>query len=288
MTLEDLSGWKKAVGLLAGFIFEGIGNSTTFKNMLLITNSSQGKGSDSMLVGVINSYYPFFAGIGFCLCLIFFLMEVNKVMLMQGNDFTMKSLMSCFLKYGVCMMCIFGGTLIITGLLNINNAVINKMFSGSGFGGQDDGVLSSLYEAIDNMKFGIFEGIAFILIMLVIALVSMIVMVIYWYQAISRKLEIILRCTFLGVSLGDIFNGKDSNGIKNCRKILALGLYGGGLCLLLKIQFLMQEDMVVKSLNLNGTFVEMIASILMLVVVPLAGAGMTGTLKTVCNDICGC
>lgn len=275
-------------------------------NDFAIINSTGGKG---------RSVYKFFCIIGILLTVAYFIIELNKTMLVQGGDFTIKTFYAPFMKFaiGIIMILILGDLIIY--FAGFNNAIveefrdINVASGGTGaevvwsttedsFSSVPDGWTGDKYRFLKMDSSGNFQGVdelatqikemslfsrlAGVCNTLLIGLGAAVASLVMMYQAISRKLEMILRTVFFPLSAGDIFEGSHSGMIKYYKKMLALALSGLGMIMIIAIGTSLQMSMMGAGVQFTS-----LKSLLSLILVPLAEAGMCATVKTVCNDALG-
>lgn len=261
-----------------------------------------------------RSVYKFFCIIGLLLTVAYFIIELNKTMLMQGGDFTIKTFYAPFMKFtiGVIMILILSDLIVY--FAGFNNAIVDefakldkdsndgakivwsstedtcteitsdykgkkyrflKMNSEGKFPGVDE-----LAEQIKEMS--LFERLAGVCNTLLIGLGAAVASLVMMYQAISRKIEMVLRTVFFPLSAGDVFEGNHSGMIKYFKKMLALALSGLGMIMIIAIGTSLQMSMMGAGVQFTS-----LKSLLSLILVPLAEAGMCSTVKTVCNDALG-
>lgn len=286
MELDDVPASKRYAAYLISFVLNSAGNQ--------VDSYLRFDDPDLMAINAMWSYLYIF-GVG--MLLVYFLIECNRIMLMQGTDFTSKSMMSAFLKLGIGYLFVKEGTYIVSLFLKLNNGLISwitgvNLFSE--YAAKDKGLpdLSPLYEAIADM--GFIDVLLFSILCIVIYLVSMVASLAIIYQSFSRKLEMIFRIGITPIALGDIYQGGNSTAVRYLKKILALVLYGCGMVAVIKIGTQMQITYVSE---IKFSAIEVVAPILFLleilkmliviVVITLAEVGACGLVKQACNDVLG-
>lgn len=254
---------------------------------------------DVLTQGGSNSLFKFFCILGVLLTTAYFAIELNKTVLMQGGEFTLKSFYAPFLKFTIgIILIIYLGTLVEL-YAGFNNAFIDRVDTALSGHSTPSGSVVTIggvtciighTDANDPLvkvgkqiyDMGLFERLGALLNCLLIGLGAAIATLVMMYQAVSRKIEIVLRTLFFPITAGDIFEGTHSPMIRYFKKMLALTLMGGGMLAIIAIGTAIQTSMT------NGGFgITSLKSALMLILVPLAECGMCATVKTVCNDALG-
>ena len=241
-------------------------------------------------LGTFQTIYKNFAQLGMMLLLVYFLINMNKTMLMQGNDFGFKTMYVPFFKLAIGYAVIWKGGTIIGTFLGMYNGIIGWATVGNGSNEEQtlySGVYQTFHDALADM--GILETLPLVIITVIVMLTSALASLIMCYQAVSIKLEMLLRAIFAPVSLGDIFNGENSNAIRYLKKMIALILSGAGIILIVKIGTALNLEMLGDMLeNADGeTLLNDFRAMIQLILIPLAEAGMCGTVKQICNDAVG-
>lgn len=265
-----------------------------------------------------KSVFKLFVTIGIILAIAYFCIELNRTVLMQGGDFTLKSFYAPFIKFVIGILMIMLIIPLIEIYANFNNALINqvaeansaevqagvytcnaksqkKLGFSDGFLAENEGEKLIVTDSSGNnekldpvMKqigdMGLLERLGSIITAMLVELGALIAGLIMMYQAVSRKIEMVLRSLFFPLSAGDVFEGNHSGMIKYYKKMIALALTGVGMMMIITIGTSVQNstfssDAVFQFTNLK--------SALMLLLVPLAEAGMCSTIKTVCNEAMG-
>ena len=274
---DALTGIKGAIASMYCDILNA-GNTVGLDNWLRFQDSD---------LGVVNTVWKYVAPIGLCMCLVYFLIELNKILLLQGQDFTLNSLGAVLLKLGISWFFISRGAELVGYALDINNALVNLGADLSNTGDtagklQDAG--ESFLTYLEDV--GLLESIGILVMLFIVWLVAVIASFALIFQAVSRKLEMLVRVALAPVALGDMYNGEQSNGFRYLKKILALGFWGLAIEMVVAIGGELSAEVIdsIFSGNVSGINVTEMASFLLF---PLAEAGIAATLKQVSCDLFG-
>lgn len=252
-------------------------------------------GSDAGQISfqILNTIWDMFVPIGITLLCIYFVWAVNRTMMLEGQDFTLKSIGAVLLKFGIGYAFLSQGGRLFSAFFGLNDALIDELVRGfqsisvNGEGTNwyvDKGIRDSLFNQVKES--GFFETLGIIASCIVMALIGALVSAVIAYQSVSRKIEMLLRAGMAPVALGDMFNGENSNGWRYIKKFLALTLWGVAMLALVKIGVAIQSGYIT-SAAASGLGITSFTSMVNLIVVPLAVAGMCSASKQVCNDVLG-
>ena len=248
-------------------------------------------------VGGIFGYFCIF---GVMMTLAFFLIELNKTVLMTGGEFSMKQFFAPFIKFALAVFVIVNISSLAQVYAGFNNNFISKISDAmQGIGDTNSGPVvkqgETWYFNTSDPQFQKFVEIGASVedqsmmdrlgIMFNLSLVDIgatIASLVIIYQAISRKIEMVLRTAFLPITAGDIYEGSHSGLVKYFKKMLALLVAGGGMLLVIAIGSSIQMTNMGTDLSMHS-----LLDMAMIVLIPLAEAGMCATVKSVCNDAFG-
>lgn len=237
---------------------------------------------------LVNTVIQYFSIVGICLLIIYFLMDYSKISLMQGSDFTLKSLVVSLLKLGVGWVILACGNTIISGFLSANNAMINWAVGNIGDTTENLALAEAklkLYEEVKEMRF--FACLGMIASLLIVELGAILGNCIVAYQAISRKLELLIRTAFSPIALADCYNGEGSAGVRYLKKLFSVCLWGFGMILVIKLSSMLSTTYITNALAENFSL-NNLSALLKLILFPLATGGMCAGIKQICNDALGC
>lgn len=258
---------------------------------------------------IINSVWKqgWIQVIGIGMLLIYFIIHINKEMLLNGREFQLTTLYGPLIKFGIAFCVIYALPYILSIFLNLNNSLIDEAGkavnvsvyaaeAGQAAKSSDDVLaecLKNFKEAIKDMNF--FYCVGFILQLVPVWLLTVLASLVMLYQGVSRKIEILVRCIFAPIGCGDIYNGEQSAALRYLKKLLALVFWGVMIVIILQIGNLLNANYIttiwsgagVTGESLKKDMLNQAGMIAMLVLVPLAEIGMIASSKQIANDVLG-
>lgn len=291
MTVAEM----KPMAQVAGGFFEMILGAT---DASVSATAIQVSSSDLDLASLI---WDTVAPLGMAICIFYFLIEINKIMLMEGNNMTMKSLGNPLLKLGCGFAFIQYGDSIMTDILNYGNALTKWALDDMDVGttNVDSAFLESVNDMVNDLAF--WNLIIMILAGFLMWIVSLIVGLIVDFKLMILKYEILFRIAFSPIALGDIFEGKQSHAVRYIKKILACFTYAVGMVFVLHIGAeLVLNGLVADYLTVSGDkwtanlaetgmdvwgIIKILGALLL---VPITEIGAFGLIKQASNDVWGC
>ncbi len=174
---------------------------------------------------IVNSVWAYLRLIGIGLTLVYFLAEINRMMVFEGRDVTYKTVLVPFLKLALAYFVLSKGALIVSWILTFNNTLISYAdanFLGTSAGLGTAGISSE--GIIDGM--GFWEKILFVIPCLLLWFCTVILSLVFIYKSFTYKLELLLRTCFAPVALADIYSGQHANAVRYLKGFLAHVLYG--------------------------------------------------------------
>lgn len=238
--------------------------------------------------------------LGVGMAIVYFLIEMNHAVFMASNNWTMQTLISPILKFGVCIAVCQYGNRFVSKILGFGNWFVDKA---SGFSPNSFGLSRSLCEAIKAL--GFIECCLIFVIGILYVIVGYIISLIFLYKAISYKIEVLIRVAITPIVFGDVWDGRNSNAVRWLKKLGGLVLYGGCFILIMRIGFEITTGEVIKGMLsaktskpenvLEGVIkaYEVMASdiwgllkgIVMALVVPIAEIGALSAAKQACMEV---
>lgn len=239
---------------------------------------------------IMTKIWNYFEVVGVSLTLIFFFIELSKIELEQRGEVTLQSLLAPFLKVVIAFMLIMSGKEIITSFFGFNNGIVEYIEANSLVVEEtpDDPSNGAIEKLVDEL--GLLPLVMVSLASIILWLLSRLCYLVIAYQAISRKIEMILRAGFTPIAIGDVYRGADGNAVRYLKKFLALCLWGYAMLAIIQIgNFLAVQNMAsCFGSVLKGTTLGILTAVLSSLVFPLAEAGMISASKQICNDVFGC
>ncbi len=87
------------------------------------------------------------------------------------------------------------------------------------------------------------------------------------------------------VALSDMYNGENSTGVRNIKKLGAIIIWGFAMLALLKIANNLSISYI--SNTVSGGDMSSMGVLIKIILIPLAAGGMCATLKQICCDLFG-
>ena len=266
-------------------------------------------GSYSGLGTFIKNAWNYLALIGVGMTLIYFLIEMNQKLAIEGSqNMTMKSLMAPFLKLMIAIVILCNGSKITMGLLSINDTFVAH-FNGTTISSSSSstpstpststtststdpdtaGMDASSAEVYVKMRdamadLGMVQAVIFCLILLLAYLVSLVLMLVWMYKAVSYKLEVLFRVAITPIALADVYSGSHSNAFRWLKGFLALALYAVAIIILPKIATLLGASLLTTGLGSGAGLWDLTRALFTLFVAPFAALGVASTVKQMCKE----
>lgn len=195
-----------------------------------------------MAMELIAVVWNYVALVGIGLTLIYFLMEMNQKLALEGRDLNMKSFMAPFLKLLIAIAVLSQGGKIVGLLLSLNDSFIQTMdatalITGTDATGGAETGYGALKEKIADE--GLLFQLGLVIPILIMWLISMVLCLVWWYKSVVYKLEVLFRVAITPIGLADVYSGQNSNAIKYLKGFLVLGIYAASMILLPRIGVLM-------------------------------------------------
>jgi len=284
MTTAEMKPMARVCGEIVEFFIQSCTGGINTNNLVIVPSE----------LDIAETIWDMVAPLGLCICLLYFLIDINRTMLMEGNNFTLKSLGNPLLKFGAGLAFIQYGDDIMCDLLSFGNAMIlwSTQITGASVNVSD--FLSDLNDMINEG--GFWQTVMMLLMCIVLWLTSLIVALIIDFKMLILKFEIIFRVGFAPIAMGDVFDGKQSHGLRYCKKLLACFTYGMGMILVLRMgmqiasaSFLTGDKDLTNLAVQAGDMIWTTAKVIIMpVIIPLAEIGALGLVKQASNDVWGC
>lgn len=322
-TFAELKGIQKILGFFMGTVLEGSSLNFMVVSVLTINQTD---------VAIIKNIWNLFGVLALGLSIIGFLFDLDQAIFMSHGNVTMHTFFMPFVKLACCLLFISNSGPIVSAVLNTNNWLVKEAngitMTGTGttsstytykdaagntvwssdwetpYEGSYDGITmevessmpdtieSELCETIESMNF--FECLFGCLVMLITWMLSFIPPLIMFYNGVVRKLEIILRVGFAPIAFADIYKLQDSTAMRWVKKLLALGLYGMGMILVLKIALLLQASYLSSAFSSAdvgsdglGGIIGFLSPLLFSIIILFAQLGACNTIKQAANEALG-
>lgn len=249
-------------------------------NLLQITDNE---------INIARTMYKYFLVIGIGMTIVYFLIEMNKQYALQARDLNIKTIGVPFLKLLASIAVLSQGSKIIGWILDFNNSLVTyaqthfTMTSGA----NDLANISNEISGDDIVNTLTFMNLIVILVPALICwLVGIIIGLVFKYKAYAYKIEVIFRTGIAPISLGDIYSGENSTGVKYLKRFLALGLYAMAFVVVVNIGAGITSGTFLDALTSGDTW-KVLQGTLECFIVPFAELGALGIAKQACNEVLG-
>ena len=280
-------------GILGGFfnwviqtIFELTGATAS---QLEITQTS---------IDFVAGIWDYFILVGIGLTVVYFILDLNRKWMFEGQNMTIKSFAAPLLKLIIAVILMANAGWFFGSLFSFNYGFaifLDYLGIGSGLGLGDDDLGGNMMKQL-----GFWEKIIMIFPLILGFAVAIICNLVWAYKALIYKIELIVRTAFAPIALADIYSGLNAAAIKYIKGTLALILYGGCLIILPKLTLAVGAEnflnMMNKMTNIMqsdsfGSAMSDIFNVILawfgLVICPIAGIGLTGAAKTITKEAMG-
>lgn len=242
-------------------------------------------------VSIIQGVWDYFAIVGIGMTLIYFLMEMNRKLALEGGDLNFKSFFSPFLKLVIAIAVLSQAAKIVGWILSFNNTMLTGLqtaVSTGGTGGTEgtEGTTTYLYDPILD-KIGFWGGLGMLLPMTGCMLISIVLKVVWSYKVILYKLEVLFRVGITPIACADIYSGANSTAVRYLKGFLVLGIYGASMVILPELSQLLAFtgiENAVDDVNIWGIVMGIVESAL---IAPFAALTCTNVVKTAAKEALG-
>ncbi|MBR0542349.1 MAG: hypothetical protein IJK26_09115 [Clostridia bacterium] len=261
-----------------------------------------GGSENETVMTFIRSLWNYLAIIGLCLTLIYFIIELNQKLAIEGaQNMTMKSFMAPFLKLAIAVIVLHNGANITLTLLSVNDTFVNWAAGNSDIVSEEEagaegtiegdtaGMSKANAEVYTKMSneiadLNIVEGVIVALVLLLAYLVSCVISLVWAYKAICYKIEVLYRLGITPVALADTYSGQHSNALKWLKGFIGLALYAMAIIILPKLANLLGAGSLVAT---DGGLWGVMKGVFIIFVAPFAALGVAGTVKQMCKEALG-
>lgn len=275
---------------------------TTLGYVISATDSVFGKDGAKLQFGnsflsLSNKLWGYLSLVAIGLTLIYFLIELNRKLALEGGDFNMKSMFSPFLKLMIAIAILSQGATIFSTILDLNNSFVKEASSyditeldtGEATDGKynilNDDQREEFAKELADKTSGLIVTVFACVAMLLMYLITLVLNLVWFYKACMFKIEFLWRIGITPIGLTDIYSGNNSNAIRWCKGTLALAVYGMGLVVLPKLALVLMADSF--TLAVTGGFWNCLASIASCIIAPLAALGSASAVKQISKEALG-
>ena len=169
----------------------------------------QGGGDWDKMTSIVKEIYNYLAIAGIAFTLVYFLMEMNEKLALEGRDLTMKSFFAPFLKLMVAIAVISQSGKIVSSIIMFNDTFITKISSIAKAGDTTQADLVKVMTKLMEMfgKLGFFILLVVLIILMLTAIIGLVLKLVWWYKGMMYKLELLFRLSVLPIAVADIYGG---------------------------------------------------------------------------------
>ena len=207
-------------------------------------------------LNIANSMWSYFNIIAIGMLLIYFLLEVNQKLAIEGRDLTLKSFFGPFLKLAIAIAVVSQGARIVSAIIELSNDFVTQSDANGSIGVNTNNLLSqnewihgadayAVFETFAKTQMGFMERILLAVFMLIAWVITQVLGLVWAYKSILYKIEFIFRVGVTPIALADTYNGMNSHAIKWLKGLLAMGIYGMAFLIIPKLGYnLLMADVV--------------------------------------------
>lgn len=237
---------------------------------------------DSLFIFIDQIWdYVFIIGLG--MTLIYFLLEVNQKLALEGRDLTMKSFFAPFLKLLIAVAVMANGAKVVSWLLTFNNAFVSYVDRNLtlSISPNDSDVYDAMRDALLNMD--IISKVIAALPLLLCWGITLALQIVWIYKAIAYKLEVVWRVGITPIAMADVYSGQQSHALRYLKNFLVLGIYAASMIILPRIANTLVLNTAVTVDNLFDIF----AAFAQMIMAPFAALGALSVAKTAAKEALG-
>lgn len=238
---------------------------------------------DNSLFLFIDQIWDYVFIIGLGMTLIYFLLEVNQKLALEGRDLTMKSFFAPFLKLLIAVAVMANGAKVVSWLLTFNNTFVSYVDSNLtlSISPNDSDVYDAMRDALLNMD--IISKVIAALPLLLCWGITLALQIVWIYKAIAYKLEVVWRVGITPIALADVYSGQQSHALRYLKNFLVLGIYAASMITLPRIANTLVLNTAVTVDNLFDIF----AAFAQMIMAPFAALGALSVAKTAAKEALG-
>lgn len=238
---------------------------------------------DNSLFLFIDQIWDYVFIIGLGMTLIYFLLEVNQKLALEGRDLTMKSFFAPFLKLLIAVAVMANGAKVVSWLLTFNNTFVSYVDSNLtlSISPNDSGVYDAMRDALLNMD--IISKVIAALPLLLCWGITLALQIVWIYKAIAYKLEVVWRVGITPIAMADVYSGQQSHALRYLKNFLVLGIYAASMIVLPRIANTLVLNTAVTVNNLFDIF----AAFAQMIMAPFAALGTLSVAKTAAKEALG-
>lgn len=252
---------------------------------------------DNTTISLIHTVWNYFILVGIGLTVIYFIIDLNKKWMFEGQNMSIKTIFIPFAKLVIAIILMANAGALFGALCTFNNGFATEVEGW--FAVTPVGSISIGKKLVDSLAF--WEKIILLFPIIMSLAVALICNLVWAYKALVYKIELVVRTAFAPIALADIYSGLNATAIKYIKGTLALIIYGGCLILIPRLTMTvavteltnmmtdLENDIISGALPLDVTtnIFEVILSYLKIMIAPIAAIGLTGAAKTITKEALG-
>jgi hypothetical protein len=229
-------------------------------------------------VNVVFNYLGVFC-IG--IATIYFILELNKTLALDGRDLNIKSFMAPLLKYAIVLCFAFNSAKIVGWLLSLNNSVVtwgkSNLTASSHITKEDGGLFDSMSLITKCLMF---------LPLMLYWLVACIVRLVFKFKTITYRIELLVRAAFAPVAFTDLYNGMNSRTVSYIKGMIGMALYGLAFFLVPMLANAVYATDLSKVGNIHG-ITDLLFYFSEVLLIPIASIGCLSVARNVIKEALG-
>lgn len=247
-------------------------------------------------ITVVQGMWDYFILVGIGMTLIYFLMEMNRKLALEGGDLNFKSFFSPFLKLIIAIAVLSQGAKIVGWILTFNNTLLTKLptevnaslLSSPVHGATLEDNLEGMKKVIND--WGFFPCLVALIPILLCWLISLVLKVVWWYKAFTYKLEMLFRIGITPIACADIYSGANSTAVRYIKGFLALGIYAVAMVVLPTLSASLAANAFATALagGIKNLWDIIVGIIQLGLIAPFAALAGAGAARTAVKEALGC
>lgn len=238
---------------------------------------------DTTTLAFVNSIWSLFALLGVGLSIIYFLIEMNRKLALEGHDLSIKSAFAPFLKLMIAIVVLSKAPDIVGWIMGWGDKLIDEVNSiisaDTELGG---GAYDDIKKEVESL--GLIDSVLIFLPLLIAWIVSMVCSLIWWYKTISYKIEVYFRVAISPVAYADIYSGQNSTAIRWTKGWIGTMLYGMAFLVIPNIVTRLVADMSISFVT-DSTLWGLVKSVFYALIAPIAALGTLSVAKQLTKEV---
>lgn len=224
--------------------------------------------------------------VGIGLTIVYFLLEINQKLALEGRDMTLKTFFAPFLKFMIAFAAIEQSGRIVGWIIGLGDQLLDTIEARVVVG--DAGIFDALENDVNAAlaTVGFFAAFLLAVVGLLALIVGWILKLVWWYKSLLYRVELLARVSYLPVAVSDVYHGSHSNCIRYIKGFLVHVIWGASMVGLPRLVTAIAYSNFTVSVD-EGKVFSVIGAILSILVVPFAAIAVTSTVKQVVKEAVG-